>query len=69
MLPSFHRHHTRFVPIPTSTICGLWVAGGVGGMTEADLRLFPTLFRFDPVYVARFLLTAPPSVSPTLRSR
>lgn len=33
-----------------------WLVGD-GGMTEADLRLFPTLFRFDPVYVARFLLS------------
>ena len=25
-------------------------------VTEADLRLFPTLFRFDPVYYSRFKL-------------
>lgn len=31
-----------------------WLVGDT--LTEADLRLFPTIYRFDPVYVIRFRL-------------
>ena len=31
-----------------------WLVGGT--MTEADVRLFPTIYRFDPVYFVRFRL-------------
>jgi len=47
--------------IPTTRWGAAWTVCSccsVYRLTEADVRLFPTVFRFDPVYFTRFRLDA-----------